>query len=104
MPQNNAKASEPSKREKADDVHWQVRAMPSERNPVRVMPRKGESRRDGFVGAGVSSSEEDLAPVASLEPSVHDARDVVPPGDVVDQVGIGRVASHGAGVHGPLGA
>ena len=104
MPQNNAKASEPSKREKADDVHWQVRAMPSERNPVRIVSRKGKSGGDGFVGTGVSGSEEDFAPVTPLEPSVHDARDVVPPSDVVDQVGIRRVASHSAGVYGPLRA
>ena len=55
------------------------------------------------MSAGVSGGEKDLPPVPSLESSADNAGDIVPPGDVVDLVGVGGVAGDRAGVDGPFG-
>ena len=103
LPKNDAEASQPSEGENANNVHGQIRAMSPERNPVGVVTGERESKVDGFVSTGVSGSEKDLSPVPSLESSAYNAGDIVPPGDVIDLVGVSGVAGHRAGVNGPFG-
>ena len=78
--------------------------MPPECDAVGVVAGKWKSWWDGVVGAGVCCGEKDLAPITSLEAHARDAGDIMSPGNVEDQVGVGRVANHRAGVNGSLGA
>ena len=104
LPEDNAKASQPSEGEDADNVHGEVCALPPECDTVRIVAREWESWGDGVVGAGVNCGEKDLAPIASLEARTYNAGNIVPPGDVENQIGVGRVTGHSAGINGPLGA
>ena len=55
------------------------------------------------MGAGICSGKKNLAAIATLEAHAHDTGNIVPPGDVEDQVGVGRVTGDCTGINGPLG-
>ena len=104
MPQDDAKAGQPSKRKDANDIHGEVRTLSPECNAVRVVAGKRAPRGNGVVGTWVSSGKEDFTPIAALETCACDAGDIVPPSDVEDPVRVGRVAGHRTGVNGSFGA